>query len=84
MYVLDLTREIDFIEKWYANRFREMDAYFGIKESDTEDGITVSEELRVKSEESQQSAVYDLSGRRISNGLKKGIYIINNNKVAVK
>ena len=84
MYVLDLTREIDFIEKWYANRFREMDAYFGIKESDTEDGITVSEELRVKSEESQQSAIYDLSGRRISNGLKKGFYIINNNKVAVK
>ena len=84
MYVLDLTREIDFIEKWYANRFREMDAYFGIKESDTEDGITVSEELRVKSEDSQQSAIYDLSGRRISNGLKKRIYIINNNKVAVK
>jgi len=84
MYVEDLAREITFIEEWYSDRFREMDAYFGIKESDTEDGITVSEELRVKSEDSQQSAIYDLSGRRISNGLKKGIYIINNNKVAVK
>jgi len=41
---------------------------------------SLSEELRVKSEEFA-TAVYDLSGRRISNGLKKGIYIINGKKV---
>ena len=55
------------------------------------DGISISEELRVKSEEST-NAIYDLSGRKIANcqlsnvnsQLKKGLYIVNGKKVAVK
>ena len=30
-YVNDLTREINFIEEWYKDRFQQMDAYFGIE-----------------------------------------------------
>ena len=44
-----------------------------------EDGLQ-NEELRVKSEEFA-SAVYDLSGRKINSQLKKGIYIVNGEKV---
>lgn len=90
-YVLDLSREISFIKEWYANRFREMDAYFGIKGSDTEDGITVSEELRVKDEGSdneQLSAIYDICGRELNSKImssnfknNKGMYIMNGRKV---
>jgi len=55
------------------------------------DGETsISEELRVKSEESA-NAVYDLSGRRINfqlstfnSQLKKGIYISNRKKMAIQ
>ena len=32
MYVNDLVREIEYIEEWYRDRFRQMDAYFGIEE----------------------------------------------------
>lgn len=31
-YVSDLVHEIDLIEEWYKERFRKMDAYFGIEE----------------------------------------------------
>ena len=54
---------------------------------DDEDGISLSEELRVKNEESA-NAIYDLSGRKINSQfsilnsqLKKGIYIQNGKKV---
>jgi hypothetical protein len=30
-YVNDLTREINFIEEWYKDRFQQMDVYFGIE-----------------------------------------------------
>ena len=68
-----------------------MDAYFGIKGSDTEDGITVSEELRVKDEGSdneQLSAIYDICGRELNSKImssnfknNKGMYIMNGRKV---
>ena len=31
-YVNDLEREIEYIEEWYKDRFRQMDTYFGIEE----------------------------------------------------
>ena len=78
MYVLDLTREIDLIEAWYANRFREMDAYFGIKESDTEDGVNTIKNEKIK----ENNDIYNLSGQRLNKPLK-GINIVNGRKVAI-
>ena len=78
MYVLDLTREIDLIEAWYANRFREMDAYFGIKESDTEDGVNTIKNEKIK----ENNDIYNLSGLRLNKPLK-GINIVNGRKVAI-
>ena len=49
---------------------------------DAIDGIA-NEEIRVGNE-GFPDAVYDLSGRRKFDGLKKGIYIINGKKVVVK
>ena len=46
---------------------------------DVIDGMA-NEELSVKNEKFAE-AVYDLSGRKMLNGLKKGIYIINGKKV---
>ena len=51
---------------------------------------SLSEELRVKSEEFSEGAVYDLSGRKVqddsslftlNSSLKKGIYIVNGKKI---
>ena len=56
------------------------------------DGVTsVSEELRVKSEEFATAPVYDLQGRRVdsqfaihNSQLKKGLYIVNGKKIVIK
>ena len=44
---------------------------------------SISEELRVKSEEIATAPVYDLQGRRV-NAPTKGVYIVNGRKVVVK
>ena len=44
---------------------------------------SISEELRVKSEEIATAPVYDLQGRRV-NTPTKGVYIVNGRKVVVK
>ena len=44
---------------------------------------SISEELRVKSEEIATAPVYDLQGRRVKNAAK-GVYIVNGKKVVVK
>ena len=44
---------------------------------------SISEELRVKSEEIATAPVYDLQGRRVKNAAK-GVYIVNGRKVVVK
>ena len=51
------------------------------------DGETtsISEELRVKSEEYAPAAdVYDLQGRRVAQPTKKGLYIVNGKKYIKK
>ena len=47
---------------------------------DADDATSINEELRVKNEKSA-TAVYDLSGRKTINGLKKGVYIIDGKKI---
>ena len=44
---------------------------------------SISEELRVKSEEIATAPVYDLQGRRV-NTPTKGVYIVNGRKVVIK
>jgi hypothetical protein len=44
---------------------------------------SISEELRVKSEEIATAPVYDLQGRRVKNAAK-GVYIVNGRKVVIK
>ena len=47
-----------------------------------DDATSLSGELRVKSEESD-NAVYDLSGRKVNSQLKKGLYIKNGKKMLI-
>ena len=61
-----------------TNRFREMDAYFGIKESDTEDGVNTIKNEKIK----ENNDIYNLSGQRLNKPLK-GINIVNGRKVAI-
>lgn len=80
-YVLDLAREISLIKEWYTNRFREMDAYFEI--TDTEDGVV--EILNSKSDIQNNEGWYDFSGRRLSGKpTRKGIYIHEGNRLSVR
>ena len=73
-YVNDLAREIELIEGWYENRFREMDAYFGI-----EDSVEI-----ITMPESQEKAIYDLMGRSYNGILESGIYIYDGKKVRIE
>lgn len=80
-YVIDLTREIECIEEWYDNRFLEMDAYFGITDSaDCIDTVNSSQQPTAN----DPSSIFNLSGRKIHNGQKKGIYVAKGRKYLVK
>lgn len=71
----DFTREIELIEKWYEDRFREMDAYFGI-ETDVEK-VTLSS--------TSEDAVYDLMGRKVNTPvLSPGLYISNGGLINIR
>ncbi|MBR4644301.1 MAG: CotH kinase family protein [Bacteroidaceae bacterium] len=83
-YILDLTHEIFLIEQWYVNRFLEMDDYFGIPRSPELIDNIESIQSNQQSIDNSQSFIYDIYGRRVSPQLKKGIYIINDRKVAVR
>ena len=48
-----------------------------------DEATSISEELRVKSEEIATAPVYDLQGRRV-NTPTKGVYIVNGRKVVIK
>ena len=78
-YVNDLAREIELIEAWYEDRFREMDAYFGIAS-----GVDL-----VTTPDSQEKArydapFYDLMGRSYNGIPGSGIYIYNGKKVRIE
>lgn len=73
MLVDDLAKEISLIEKWYEQRFQEMDAYFGI--SDGIEGIIADTQ--------SNSSVYNLNGQAVSSHTK-GIIIKNNRKYFVR
>ena len=82
MLVADLAKEIGLIEKWYENRFHEMDAYFGIT-----DGIENIEYSPLNTAQ----AVYNLQGHRMADSTfnilhstRKGIIILNGNKYFVR
>ena len=52
---------------------------------DSATGIERNEELRIKNEELNDEAVYDLAGRKVFNGkLRQGIYIVNAKKRVIK
>lgn len=70
--VADLTKEISLIEQWYENRFREMDAYFGI-----------SDDIQDMTADEQNNSVYNLSGT-VTSSHTKGIIIKNHQKYFVK
>ena len=72
MLVADLAKEIDLIERWYENRFREMDAYFGI-----------SDDIQDMTADEQNNSVYNLSGT-VTSSHTKGIIIKNHQKYFVK
>lgn len=57
-YVTDLAAEIELIMEWYAARFEEMDAYFGIT-----DGI---EAPAATADENQPTLWFDLQGRPLT------------------
>jgi len=65
-YVKDLAREIEQIEKWYENRFLEMDAFFGL-----EDGVEM-----ITMPAASGRAIYDIFGRKVESPvLAPGRYI---------
>ena len=60
-YVKDLDSEIESIREWYTRRFFEIDAYFGITDTDAIREPDAWEQV--------DSPYYDLSGRRIPSSL---------------
>lgn len=72
-YVKDLAREIEQIEKWYENRFLEMDAFFGI-----EDGVEM-----IMMPAASGRAIYDILGRKVESPvLAPGLYISDGKIIA--
>ena len=85
-YVSDLDSEIDSIMEWYIQRFFEVDAYFGITDTDGIDEIK-NEKLKVKNE----NIIYDLNGRSMdfqlslfNSQLKNGLYIQGGKKYLIQ
>ena len=86
-------REHVFDMKQYRDKlliYSQSDVYMVSKADLIDQTTSISEELRVKSEESA-NAVYDLQGRRFNSQfiihnsqLKHGIYILNGKKVTIK
>lgn len=74
-YVSDLMKEIGYIETWYAARYAEMDAYFGI-----ETAISTPTHSQPQPG-SQAEAVYSIDGKRLKAAPAKGIYIQGGKKL---
>lgn len=76
LYVEDLRNEVNQIIDWYADRFRQMDEYFGVT-GEEDAGIT-----DIASEENP--VIYNIQGIRVSSMEAPGLYIVNGRKVLVK
>ena len=76
-YVVDLAQEISYIEAWYAARFIEVDAYFGIH-----NGVDAMEE--VPESRPCDGLYYDLLGRVVGKDVPAaGTYIYNGKVVLI-
>lgn len=64
--VEDLTKEISYIEDWYAKRLDIMDAYFGI---DTGIATTTTDN------QSLNNDIYSIQGVKLNKAPAKGLYI---------
>lgn len=76
MYVADLQKEIDLIGDWYADRFVQMDKYFGINPDET--GIDY-----IIDDTTPAPVIYNLQGQPVKETLPGNIYIINGRKVTI-
>lgn len=65
LYVSDLSKEIDYIEEWYAKRYDMMDTYFGITT-----GIDNAVSKQVVNND-----IYSIEGIKLSTPPTKGLYI---------
>ena len=72
-YVTDLAAEIALIEAWYAQRYQEVDEYFGLP--DALDDIPEAQPA--------DNALYDLLGRNVGNHPAPGLYIRNGQLVHI-
>ena len=71
-YVTDLSQEISLIEAWYAQRFREMDAYMGVTALENVPAAVTDD------------AYYDVLGRKLGNTPPaEAGYYIHKGKVVV-
>ena len=75
-YVTDLDSEIDSIMEWYTNRYFDMDAYFGITDTD---GIQETE-----ASEQTNNQYFDLNGRRMDSLPHKGLFIQRGRKYLIQ
>lgn len=66
MYVSDLAKEVEYIKAWYADRFDQMDQYFGIDPT----GITSTTDNAKRAD-----AIYSVEGVRLKAAPAKGLYI---------
>ena len=79
-YIYEPTTEGDEFLGWIGDTYETMPAHDVIYTANIYNGIDV-----MSTNNSQQSKVfYDLTGRRVTNPIKGGIYIINGRKVMIK
>ena len=90
MIVQDLKQEIELIVEWYANRFQQMDAYFGVTDADRDALASLPSILPDPNDPSSQhpnnpttQLIYNLQGIPVSGPLSPGIYIRNGRKFRI-
>lgn len=79
--VEDLKEEIRLIGEWYAKRFSEMDAYFGVSDADRESfaGVFLPE-----TDMNETDVIYNLYGLPVRDLSSPGVYIVNGKKILIQ